>query len=461
MNLLVDVMVMGSIPERTDLAIIGGGVGGYVAAIRAAELGLSVVIVEKDKMGGHCLNYACIPSKTLIHIANLYYESKNSELFGIISNSSVDSKKIFDWRMSVSQKLEKGVEFLCHSNGIEIIKGTATFITSNKLQLTNGMEIDFEKAIIATGSEPIILKDFEFNEYIIDYKKALMLDKIPKKMVIIGAGYVAVELATLYSKLGVEISIIARSDLLSHFDKEAVEVIKKNMEKLGIKIYTNAVPVSHTNTRVKISTGEELSHEIIVVAVGLKPYTDGLGLENTKVKLNEKGFIIVNDELKSLDENILAIGDVVGEPMLAHKSIRQGVIAAEVVGGMNSGFDNKVIPSVVFSDPEIAVAGTLDGIFQIKKFPLSALGRAIALNRTDGFVKIAYDKNNIIKGIEIVSDDANAMIAEAALAIEMGATLEDIADTIHPHPTYSEQLQEVAEAALGRPIHFFYGDLKK
>ena len=450
-------MVMGSIPEGVDLAVIGGGVGGYVAAIRAAELGLNVIIIEKNKMGGHCLNYACIPSKTMIHIANLFYDSKNSEQFGISSTPNLDSKKMFEWRIGVSEKLEKGVEFLCKSNGIEIMKGEATFISSNKLQITNGTEIDFHKAIIATGSEPIELKGFEFNDYIIDYKKALMLDKLPAKMTIIGAGYVAVEIATLYAKLGVSVSIVARSDILSHFDREAIEIIKKKMDKLGIKIYKNTSPVEHSKTSLKISTGEEIAHDLIVVAVGLKPYTKGLGLENTKVKIDDKGFITVDSTLSTSDPSILAIGDVVGEPMLAHKSIRQGVVAGEVVAGLRSGFDNMVIPSVVFSDPEIAVAGTLDNIFEIKKFPLSALGRAIALNRTEGFIKISYDKNNIVKGIEIVSDEANAMIAEAALAIEMGATLEDIADTIHPHPTYSEQMQEVAEAALGRPIHFFYG----
>lgn len=452
-------MVMGSIPEKVNLAIIGGGVGGYVAAIRAAELGLSVIIIEKNKMGGHCLNYACIPSKTLLHIADIYYKSKNSQIFGIDAEPKINAQKILDWRMSVSEKLEKGVEFLCNSNGIEIVKGEATFISSQKLQISNGTEIDFDTAIIATGSVPVELKGFEFNDYIIDYKKALMLSIIPKTLTIIGGGYVAVELATLYAKLGVSVSIIARSTVLSHFDSEAVAIIEKSLLNLNVKIYKNAIPETHTQTSIKLKSGEEIPHELVVVAVGLRPYTENLGLENTKVTLNEKGFITVGQSLNTTDEKILAIGDVVGEPMLAHKSMRQGVIAGEVAAGKNSGFDNVVIPAVIFSDPEIGVAGDVsekNGVY-IKKFPLTALGRAIAMNKTEGFVKVAYDKNKVIKGIEIVSDDANAMVAEAALAIEMGATLEDIADTIHPHPTYSEQMQEVAEAGLGRPIHFFYG----
>ncbi|MEM0201215.1 MAG: dihydrolipoyl dehydrogenase [Candidatus Micrarchaeaceae archaeon] len=452
-------MVMGSIPEKVNLAIIGGGVGGYVAAIRAAELGLSVIIIEKEKMGGHCLNYACIPSKTLLHIADIYYKSKNSQNFGIEAEPKINMQKIFGWRVDVSEKLEKGVEFLCNSNGIEIIKGEATFISSQKLQITNGTEIDFDTAIIATGSVPVEMEGFEFNDYIIDYKKALMLSELPKTLTIIGAGYVAVELATLYAKLGVLVSIIARSTLLSHFDPEAISVIEKNLLKLNVKIYKNSVPVSHTKTSIKLKSGEDIPHDLVVVAVGLKPYTSNLGLENTKVNLDQKGFITVGSSLNTTDEKILAIGDVVGEPMLAHKSMRQGVIAAEVASGKNAGFDNVVIPAVIFSDPEIGIAGDItekNGI-TVKKFPLTALGRAIAMNKTDGFIKIAFDTNKIVKGIEVVSDDANAIIAEAALAIEMGATLEDIAYTIHPHPTYSEQVQEVAEAGLGMPIHFFYG----
>ena len=196
-----------------------------------------------------------------------------------------------------------------------------------------------------------------------------------------------------------------------------------------------------------------------MVAIGLSPYTEGLELENTKVTLDEKGFIKVDNTLRTADQNILAVGDVIGEPLLAHKAMRQGVVAAEVASGANTSYDNMVVPAVMFSDPEIAVAGSVEeanGI-RVTKFPMTAIGRAIALDDTRGFVKIAYDSDNIVKGVEIVSADASSMISEAALAIEMGATLEDIADTIHPHPTYSEALQEAAEAALGRPIHFFYG----
>lgn len=451
-------MVMGSLPEQVDLAVVGGGVGGYVAAIRAAELGLSTVVVEKEKLGGHCLNYACIPSKTLIHIADLFYTIKHSQQFGINADVSIDSRKMYDWRMQVSKKLEDGVSFLLKSNEVDVVKGEATFLSSNEIQLTNGTSLEFKKAIIATGSEPTKLQGFDFGGNVIDYKQALSLPSLPKSMAIIGAGYVAAEIATLYAKLGVRIDVIARSDILSHFDQEATALVKKNMETLGIVLHKGTVPVSRSDNSITLSDGVMLSPEVIVVAVGLSPYTKNLGLENTKVKMDDKGFVIVNDSLKTDDENILAIGDVVGEPMLAHKSIRQGVIAAEVAAGKNSGFDNVVIPAVIFSDPEIAVAGTMEGEgITTTKFPLSALGRAIALGSTNGFVKIAYDNRNIVRGVEIVSQDANAMISEAALAIEMGASLEDIASTIHPHPTYSEAIQEAAEAALGRPLHFFYG----
>ncbi|MDE1860863.1 MAG: dihydrolipoyl dehydrogenase [Candidatus Micrarchaeota archaeon] len=455
-------MVMGSLPEQVDLAVIGGGVGGYVAAIRAAQLGMNVSIVEKEKMGGHCLNYACIPSKTLIHIADMFYAVQHAQQFGINAGSvSIDAQKMYDWRMQVSKKLESGVEFLCRSNGVEVIKAEATFISSNALQLTNGTSLEFKKAIIATGSHPSLLNGFAFGTNIIDYKQALMLKEIPKSMSIIGAAYVAVEIGTLYAKLGTKVSIIARSDVLSKFDPEAVALVKKRMQELGIKVYTNTTPASHTDNSIALSSGETIPADKIVVAIGLSPTTSLLGLENTKVKLDPKGFIEVDHAMKTADDNILAIGDVVGEPLLAHKAIRQGVVAAEVASGQNSSYDNIVVPAVIFSDPEIAIAGKLEGEgITVTKFPLTAIGRGIALDRTNGFAKIAYDESGIVKGVELVSEDANAMIAEAALAIEMGATLEDIADTIHPHPTFSELMQEASEAALGRPIHFFYGKKK-
>jgi dihydrolipoamide dehydrogenase len=454
---------MGSLPEEVDLAIIGGGVGGYYAAIRAAQLGMNVTLVEKDKMGGHCLNYACIPSKTLIKISDMLYEIRHAGKFGIAAgNVTLDAAKMHDWRMAVSAKLEKGVEFLCRSNGVELVKGQATFLSSNTLQLTNGTSLQFKKAIIATGSEPTVLKGFEFGGNVIDYKQALMLDRIPVSMAILGAGYVSVEIGTLFAKLGAKVHIVARSDVLSRFDKDAVELIKAKMAELGIEVHAGVNPVSRSGNSVTLSDGKAIEAELIVVAVGLSPYTEGLGLENTSVQLDEKGFVKVDGSLRSTDPNILAVGDVIGEPLLAHKAMRQGVVAAEVASGLNSGYDNTVVPAVVFSDPEVAIAGTLEGEgVSVTKFPLTASGRAIALDTTNGFVKIAYDESNVIKGVEIVSDDANDIIGEAVVAIEMGATLEDIADSIHPHPTYSEALQEAAEAALGRPMDFFYGKTKK
>ena len=452
-------MVMGSLPEDVDLAVIGGGVGGYVSAIRASQLGMSVAIVEKNKMGGHCLNYACIPSKTLIHIADIFYEMTHSEKFGIKAEGvSIDPEKMLEWRTGVSKKLEQGVEYLCKSNSIEIVKDQGTFVSSNAVQLTNGEELDFKKAIIATGSEPRSIPGFEFGEEVMDYKSALSMSRMPKKMVIIGAGYVAVEIGTLYAKLGTKVDILAHSDLLSRFDQDAIALVKSRLQELGVTIHVNTVPVSHGNGSVKLADGTEMPADAIVSAIGLVPYTKGLGLENTKVRTDAKGFVQVDKSLTTTDPNILAIGDVIGEPMLAHKAIRQGEIAAEVAAGNRDAFDNTVIPAVIFSDPEIAIAGSLEGEgINVKKFPLTALGRAIALDKTHGFIKIAYDSNQLVKGVEIVSTDANAMISEAGMAIEMGATLEDIADTIHPHPTFSELMQEVAAAALGRPVHFYYG----
>ncbi len=451
-------MVMGSIPEKVDIAVIGGGVGGYVAAIRAAELGKSVALIEKHKLGGHCLNYACIPSKTLIHISDIVYEAQHSQEFGITADIRLDAKKMYEYRMGVSKKLENGVAFLCKANGIDVFNAEATFISPNKLQLTDGVEIEFGKAIVATGSEPTPLEGFDFSDRILDYKRALMLDFVPKSMAVIGAGYVAVEIGMLYAKLGTSVSLIARSDILSHFDREAVDLVEKNMKRLGMHIYKGVLPVSYDDKFVTLGDGTHIEAETLVLAIGLDPYTKGLGLGNTKVQLGSRGFIKVDGSLKTDDESVYAVGDVVEGPMLAHKAMRQGVVAAEAASGLNSTYDNLAVPAVIFSDPEIAVVGSMGGEnILTKKFPLSALGRAIALNSTSGFIKIAYNSDGLVKGIEIVSPDANVMIAEAALAIEMGADLEDIAATIHPHPTYSEGIMEAAQAAAGRPIHFFYG----
>jgi len=456
-------MVMGSLPQQVDLAVVGGGVGGYFAAIRAAQLGMSVAIVEKGKLGGHCPNYACIPSKTLIRISDIFYAAQHSQQFGISASATIDAKKMLEWRMGVSKKLEDGVAYLCKSNGVDVINATATFLSSDSLQLTNGVTLEFKKAIIATGSEPTALQGFEFGDDVLDYKQALMLDHIPKSLAIVGAGYVAVELGTLFAKFGSEVHIIARSDVLRTFDKDAVAIIKKRMQELGIAVHAGVTPVSHEGGSVTLNNGEKFNADTIVVAIGLSPYTKGLELENTKVELDEKGFIKVDSALRTADTNILAVGDVIGEPMLAHKAMRQGIVAAEAASGANTSYDNIVVPAVIFSDPEVAIAGSVeeaDGI-KVTKFPMTAIGRAIALDATKGFAKIAYDSDNVVKGVEIVSDDASSMISEAALAMEMGATLEDIADTIHPHPTYSEAMQEAAEAALGRPMHFFYGAQKK
>lgn len=453
-------MVMGSLPEQVDLAVIGGGVGGYFAAIRAAQLGLSVGIVEKEKMGGHCPNYACIPSKTLLNISDIFYEIQHSQQFGItVSGVTLDAKKMLQWRMDVSKKLEDGITFLCKQNKIDIFKGTAAFLDSKSVQLSDGFTLESKKTIIATGSEPTVLKGFEFGPGILDYKQALMLDFVPKNMTIIGAGYVAVETATLYARLGTKVTILARSDVLSHFDKDAVALVKKRLSELGVDVLTGVTPVSKTSTTIKLSDGKSLYSDVTVVATGLSPYTDGLGLENTKVELDDKGFIKVDGKLQTADPNILAVGDVIGQPLLAHKAMRQGIVAAEVASGQNSAYDNIVVPAVIFCDPEIAIVGKFEGEgIKVTKFPYTALGRAIALDSTVGFVKIAYDEvDGLVKGVEIVGRDANIMISEATLAIEMGATLEDIADTIHPHPTFGEGIQEAAEGALGRGMHFFYG----
>ena len=400
-------MVMGSIPQEVDIAIVGGGVGGYCAAIRAARDGKERRHSGEGEDGGQCPNYACIPSKTMIHISDLFYRIKNSEKFGIhVDNEPSTERSSMTGASRSRTSWRWAIETVCKENGVDIFKAEATFLSSSTLQLSDGITLRFKKAIIATGSVPRSMPGFEFGGRVIDYKRSPLLDYIPANITIIGAGYVSVEIGTMFAKLGSKVYIIARSDVLSKFDRDAVNLVKERMVELGIDLRTGVTPSSQTETGLKLSDGSRIVTDLIVVATGLEPYTKGLGLENTKVSLDEGGFIKVDDMLQTTDPDIYALGDVVGEPMLAHKSMRQGAVAGEAAAGGKAYFDNLVIPAVIFTDPEIAIAGSIEpgDDINIVNFLMSAIGRAIALDQTHGFGKIAYQKRTgLIKGVEIAA----------------------------------------------------------
>jgi dihydrolipoamide dehydrogenase len=463
-------MVMGQLTTNVDVAVIGGGPGGYTAAIRAAQLGNEVVLIEKHKLGGICTNVGCIPSKALIHAADVKHDAESSKEMGIEASVKLDLKKTQKWKQGVVDGLVNGIASLCKMNGVEVIKGRAFFTASGKVSVETEhglMEVKFKKAIIATGTTARQLKDLPVDhERILDSDDALALTEVPKRMLIIGGGYIAAEMANMYLKFGSSVTIIYRGErLLKRMEPEVSKALLEGIKRLGGEVLFNAEvgSVEGSKAIIKTKEGEKtLDFDKLLLAVGRVSYLEGLQLDKTKVKVDEKGLIAVDSQMKTSDANIYAIGDIVHGPRLAHKAFREGKVAAEAIAGRTSAFDNRVIPAVVFSDPEIASAGLSEeeakaqGIkVKIGRMPYSASGRARTMGAKEGFVKIVADEDNVVHGVQMVGPGAAQMIAEAALAMEMGALLEDIALTIHTHPTMPEAFMEAAEDALGEAIHLY------
>lgn len=463
-------MVMGEIAREYELAIIGGGPAGYMAAIRAGQLGIDTVLIEKEDIGGTCLNRGCIPSKMLFSVAEHIHNVRQMKKIGVgDGNISVDMKRVREHNVSVVKKLRNGVEYLLKQYGIAVIKGVARFESSHYLHISNKNNmhsIRFKNAIVATGSSPRIPKGVRIGKNIITSREALFLKKAPKKIAIIGAGYVASELATFYSKFGSDVHILARSVLLSKMSRDLVRVMQKNMEA---KVYEHSVIKQIKNGSKGaalefISNGKlhKLNCDKIIMCIGRVPNTNDIGLEDTEVKVDEKGFIIVDERMRTSQPNIYACGDVANGPMLAHKAFMQGRVAVEAIAGIKSaGFDPAAIPSTVFTLPQIAVVGVSlaeaekRGMsIKTAKFPFTALGRAVATGNEDGFVRILYENSGRIVGIEMVGRNVSEILGEAGLAVEMNAFLDDVSETIHVHPTMYEAMHEVAELALGKPMHY-------
>ena len=467
-------MVMGDIVTGCEVLVVGGGPGGYTAAIRASQLGKDVILVDKYDPGGTCVYRGCIPTKTLIHAANFIYDIKNPGNIGIRGSVEFDYKNIQKWKYDVIKKLRDGIVSLCKKYGVAVVKGGVFFESPDKARITLSdgeiSTIRFKNAIIATGSYPQEFPGFPFDgKFVINSNEALGLMKVPEELVILGAGHISVELGTMFAKLGTKVKIVQRSSrILSMFDKELVEVVSRKMKKLGMEIYYNSTPqkLNTENNKAVITIVDDKGKETqlkadkILAAVGVKPNTGNLGLENIGVELDKNGFIKVDEKLHTTDQKIFAVGDVAGPPFIAHKAFREGKVAAEVIAGSPSAFDNRAIPLTVFSDPEIAAVGLDEESarksgFEIKtgKFPFKASGSALTMDRTEGFVKVVAKTDGEILGIHIVGANASMLISEASHSIEMAAFLEDLAGTIHPHPTLSEALAEAAETALGKVIH--------
>ncbi len=466
-------MVVGDFPIETDTLVIGSGPGGYVAAIRAAQLGQKVTIVEKAKLGGVCLNVGCIPSKALIAAGHRYETAKNSEVMGITAeNVKVDFSKVQEWKSGVVNKLTSGVEGLLKGNKVEIVRGEAYFVDANTLRVmdeNSAQTYIFKHAIIATGSRPIEIPAFKYSKRVLDSTGALALQEIPKSIVVIGGGYIGTELGGAYANFGTKATILEGADeILGGFEKQMSALVKRNLKKKGAEIITKALAkgVKETENGVVVKyevKGEEKSVEAdyVFVMVGRRPNTDELGLEQIGLKMNERGIIHTDKQCRTSISNIFAIGDVIEGPPLAHKASYEGKIAAEVIAGQKSEIDYLGIPAVVFSDPELASVGYTEkqakdeGIeVTAAKFPFAANGRALALEATEGFVKLVTRKEDgLVIGAQIAGASASDMIAELGLAIEAGMTAEDLAMTIHAHPTLGEITMEAAEVVLGTPIH--------
>ncbi|MDV3278512.1 MAG: dihydrolipoyl dehydrogenase [Nitrososphaerales archaeon] len=460
--------------DSFDITVIGGGPGGYVCAIRAAQLGLKTAIVEMEKLGGECLNYGCIPSKSLITVSKLYDKVKQAERFGLnASGVSVDYAQMQKWKSEVVGKLVSGVEYLLKGNHVTIVHGEAEILDRNTIavQTASGREeFSTKKIVIATGTRPIQLPGIEYDgSLVIGSKEALDLMKAPRRLVIIGGGAIGLEFASMYQNLGSNVTIVEVMDqLLPGSDPEVVRVVHKKLESRGASIHLRSSVTSVSKrdgvTKLEVDTPEGklmVEADVVLQSVGRRPRTERLNLQKVGVNTDQKGFIVTDSRMMTNVEGIYAIGDVRGPPLLAHKASKEGIVAAESAAGLPTAAEWTVIPDAVFCDPEVASVGlteakALAAGHEVKKtrFQFSALGRALSTGEAEGFVKVVSEtKSGLVLGVQIVGPEASNLISEAALAIEMGATVEDIALTMHPHPTLPEAIMEAAESAAGRPIH--------
>ena len=462
-------------PIKTEIVVLGAGPGGYAAAFYAADLGKKVILVEREKrLGGVCLNRGCIPSKALLHATHQIPAARESEHRGISFGApKIELEKLRAWKESILEKLAQGVGFLAQKRGVQVLQGRGHFEDSQTLRVEteSGQQfIQFEKAIVAVGSLPAMPKAFDLgNPRIMTSTEALDVEDIPEKLLVVGGGYIGMELGTVYAALGSQIVLVeAMPNVLAGADPDLSRPVVAKAQKAfkEIRLAAKVLSMGTAGKQIKVVIeyqGQKLEelYDRVLVSVGRVPNSRDLGLENTRAVLDDKGFLKVNDRQQTEDPNLYGIGDVAGGVLLAHKAHKEARIAVENICGEDSAFENVVIPAVVFTDPELAWCGLTEaearekGIkFEVTKFPWAASGRALSFDRTDGLTKLIIDpESERVLGVGIVGHGAGELIAEGTLALEMGATAEDIALTVHPHPTLSETLMEAAEAFYGHATH--------
>ncbi|MBY0546246.1 MAG: dihydrolipoyl dehydrogenase [Candidatus Obscuribacterales bacterium] len=467
-------MVVGEMVQDVQLVVLGAGPGGYTAALRAAELGIKTILVDTNpKPGGTCLHVGCIPSKALLHAAEVTDEAKKAATFGLnFAPPTIELDKLRSWKESILDKLSGGIAGKCKSAGVEVMTGKAEFKDSRNVRVDvpgeSAVRIKFKHCIIATGSRPVMPAMFDIGSpRVMDSTGALKIEDVPASLLIVGGGYIGLEMGTVYAALGSQVYVVEMTDgLLPGCDRDLVRPLQQHLQGTFKSIWLNTKVTkleADGTTGVKAyfdgkDAPAEQKFDRVLISVGRRPNTDGLGLETTQAKLDDHGFVVIDEQCRTSDKRIFAIGDASGQPMLAHRAIRQGLVAAEVIAGKKSAFDNRAIPAVVFTQPEIAWVGLTDTEAKAKglevgaaKFPWSANGRAHTLADPTGQTKVLFDPETMrVLGIGLVGPRAGELVSEAALAIEMGAVLEDLAVTIHTHPTLSETINEAALAALSR-----------
>lgn len=457
----------------TDLLVIGAGPGGYVCAIRAGQLGVSTVIVERGKPGGTCLNVGCIPSKALIHAAETFATARAQEggdTMGIsVSRPAIDLARTVDWKDGIVRRLNSGVAGLLKKAGVKSVQGRARFVDGKTVTVTSEMgeqKITARRIVIATGARPVDLPDLPFGGPVLSSTGALALTEVPRTLAVIGGGYIGLEIGTAFAKLGAAVTVIeARESILPQYDRELTRPVMERLKALGVRLITQARVTGHAPEKAELSveTGEgteRIAAEKVLVTVGRRPEFEGLALEELSLAMAGP-FLRIDDQCRTSMRDVFAIGDVTGEPMLAHRAMAQGEMVAEIVAGRPRGWDRLCIPAICFTDPEIVTAGldpdaarAAGHKTRIGSFPFAANGRAMTLQGAAGFVRVvAREDNHLILGIQAVGTGVSELSAAFGALIEMGARLEDVALTIHAHPTQGEALQEAALAGLGHALH--------